>query len=679
MPTFNPVTASRLLSNTLGLNGGNASTMSGLLARSGGFSSLKNNFSGSIGNPIGDAIQRNISGVFTGIGMMGIGKGAMSGISNAGEMAGGIESQLMGLTTLLKDPKKARLALKGMEEDALSTPYDLLNIVKANRFLMGPNKGDINKTRADVMGLGNAISAEGGGNDEFIRMAYNMKQIANQGKAMGLDMRQFSMAGIDIYGLLSEAYGKSTKELKEYNITFEMINTAFRVAMQEGGRYFKGFENAMTTAEGKRQRFNETIDLLKIQLGGVYNDFLKPIYDLSNVMFGQLRGFMESGAGKAVMGSVIGLAGATAMTLILGGLVTLLIALGPALALILPVIVPMAAAFLRLGQGLANASTGMSNITNWLDDKSVGLKNNRENRLGAKMRAYSEAFNSYDSSKGTFSLSSGTLQAFAKLGMGTSDIEKTVVSFNRLKDTVRGIFDGFSEGVKSINNYLTGDSIVSKMVSSIFGLDGNKDAYGAGLAFANTAKSVMVLGVALAVAFSPMLKFMLIFMAVEKVLDALGLKLNPMIDAMSVGFAMLAWRINPVLGLLVTMYVTIQKLKESFQWFRYGMEDIADASNMLSGKLSMSDFVKMEKLRGIADNPGYNPSIRSEASRALDNIRTMPAGLNSSVGEFISQQPSFGSDFQNDTIINIIMDGEAIHQRVIKKANKRQQEESDAN
>ena len=54
--------------------------------------------------------------------------------------------------------------------------------------------------------------ATGGGNDELTRMASNLQQIKNAGKATAMDIRQFAYAGIDVYGILADYLGKTTEE-----------------------------------------------------------------------------------------------------------------------------------------------------------------------------------------------------------------------------------------------------------------------------------------------------------------------------------------------------------------------------------------------------------------------------------------------------------------------------------
>lgn len=55
----------------------------------------------------------------------------------------------------------------------------------------------------------------GGGSDELGRMAQNLQQIKNAGKATAADIKQFAYAGIDVYGILADYTGKSTAEVQK--------------------------------------------------------------------------------------------------------------------------------------------------------------------------------------------------------------------------------------------------------------------------------------------------------------------------------------------------------------------------------------------------------------------------------------------------------------------------------
>ena len=180
-----------------------------------------------------------------------------------------MEKYQTGLTTLLGSAEEAAAVMAQIREDAARTPFDVDSLTQANQMLIstGMSAGD---ARKDVLNLANAIAATGGGSAELSRMAANMQQVKNVGKATAMDIRQFAMAGINIYGLLADATGKSTEEVKDMEVSYELLSAALEKAASEGGKY----AGAM---EAQSQTFNGRISTLKdniMQLEGALTEDL---------------------------------------------------------------------------------------------------------------------------------------------------------------------------------------------------------------------------------------------------------------------------------------------------------------------------------------------------------------------------------------------------------------------
>ena len=62
------------------------------------------------------------------------------------------------------------------------------------------------------------------------------------GKASAADIKQFAMAGIDIYGILADYTGKSTAEVQNMTVTYDLLTAALQKASEEGGRYYNAME-----------------------------------------------------------------------------------------------------------------------------------------------------------------------------------------------------------------------------------------------------------------------------------------------------------------------------------------------------------------------------------------------------------------------------------------------------
>ena len=136
-------------------------------------------------------------------------------------------------------------------------------LIDANKMLIASGVNG-NRSQQAVSALAKAIVATGGGNDELARMVQNLQQIQNVGKASATDMKQFGMAGVDVYSLLADSTGKTVGELKKMDITFDMIVDALDQATQEGGKFFEASQVGAETLNGK---FNILQSLVKEGLG----------------------------------------------------------------------------------------------------------------------------------------------------------------------------------------------------------------------------------------------------------------------------------------------------------------------------------------------------------------------------------------------------------------------------
>lgn len=114
-----------------------------------------------------------------------------------------IQTYRTGLTNMLGDAEKANVALENIKQDAARTPFDTASLVKANQYLIGAGE-NAEYSRKTILALGDAVSATGGTSVELERMAQNLQQVANVGKASSVDIKQFAFAGINIYQVLAD-------------------------------------------------------------------------------------------------------------------------------------------------------------------------------------------------------------------------------------------------------------------------------------------------------------------------------------------------------------------------------------------------------------------------------------------------------------------------------------------
>ena len=198
-------------------------------------------------------------------------------IAKAGiEFNAKMETYQTAFTTLIGDADAAAAAIERIRQDAASTPFDVDSLTQANQALLATGM-DAEKARGDVMNLANAIAATGGGSAELSRMAANMQQIRNTGKATAMDIRQFANAGINIYGLLADYLGITAEQAAELDVTYEQLTGAFAHAAEAGGMYAGALEAQSQTFNGRMSTLKDNA----LQLAGALTE------DLFNKLSGE--------------------------------------------------------------------------------------------------------------------------------------------------------------------------------------------------------------------------------------------------------------------------------------------------------------------------------------------------------------------------------------------------------
>ena len=223
-------------------------------------------------------------------------------ISSGIEYNAQIEKYTTGFTNMLGSAEAAQQVMSQIQEDAAKTPFDVESLTKANQYLISAGE-NASYARKTIMALGDAVSATGGGNDELNRMSQNLQQIANTGKATAVDIKQFAYAGIDVYGILADYTGKSTTEVQNMTISYDLLTQALQAASEEGGRYYNSMDTQSQTMNGRVSTLQDNVK----QLAGLLTG------DLSSgvgVVIGNLNDLIVKAQEAYKTDGWIGLAGA---------------------------------------------------------------------------------------------------------------------------------------------------------------------------------------------------------------------------------------------------------------------------------------------------------------------------------------------------------------------------------
>lgn len=175
----------------------------------------------------------------------------IAGLVGAGIAANtNIEKMTLAMETFLGSSEEAEKVVSKIRDTASKTTFDTSTFIQANQMLISTGES-ADSAMTMINALGDAIIASGGGNAELSRMAANLQQIKNVGKATSMDIKQFGNAGINIYGLLADSMGKTTEEIKDMDISYEDLYKAFTKASSQGGKYFGAMEKSSNTLTGQ--------------------------------------------------------------------------------------------------------------------------------------------------------------------------------------------------------------------------------------------------------------------------------------------------------------------------------------------------------------------------------------------------------------------------------------------
>ncbi len=265
------------------------------------------------GSMIGSLANAGIAALGSGIGAM------VQGAMNK-------ETAINGMSTFI-GKKGASSAYANIEKDAEATPFDTASLLEVNRSLISAG-ASAKAARTDSMNLANAIVAVGGSNDTLTRMAANMQQIKTVGKATAMDVRQFGMAGINIYALLSKSTGKSIEQVKEMDVTYEQLSAALSMAANKGGLYYGALGNAQNSLQGKWSNLQEKMVNTLAKVGTAFGPLIGGIMDLGTAFLGagsyiiRFAKWLNSGStSSSIFLTVIGTLGGAFLTYqaIMGG------------------------------------------------------------------------------------------------------------------------------------------------------------------------------------------------------------------------------------------------------------------------------------------------------------------------------------------------------------------------
>lgn len=242
----------------------------------GTFNALQNNL---------DAVKKSYNGLqnaLTVVGSAGAASAASLGLLTKGVIKAGadFEQTRIAFETMLGSADQAQKTLSELSQFAAKTPFELTQLEEASKRLLayGTAADDLIPT---LRMLGD-ISA-GVGMDKLPQLILAFGQVRAATKLTGMELRQFSEAGVPLLGTLAAQLGRTEAEIMEMvaegKIGFTEVKTALQSLTGEGSRFHNLMATQATSLGGLWSNLKDQISLTSRTVGTELLPHLKPVVD----------------------------------------------------------------------------------------------------------------------------------------------------------------------------------------------------------------------------------------------------------------------------------------------------------------------------------------------------------------------------------------------------------------
>ena len=222
-------------------------------------------------------------------------------VTSVAETRGYFELQQRSLQAIIQNRTKADEIFKLSLAQALDSRFTARELITYTKQLAAyrietDKLFDTTKRLADV-------SAGLGVDMQRIILAYG--QVKAAAYLRGTEVRQFTEAGINIYGEL-QSYFKEVKGeayttaqivdmITKRKVTFEDVEQVFKRLTDEGGLFYNMQHIQVETLDGKLQKFKDTIEQMKNNLGVTYEGIFKGAVDGATALARSWEGLASVG------------------------------------------------------------------------------------------------------------------------------------------------------------------------------------------------------------------------------------------------------------------------------------------------------------------------------------------------------------------------------------------------
>ena len=216
-------------------------------------------------------------GVFAGAAGLGLITAKVIGLGVA------MEQTRVSFEVMLGSAKAGNAMIRELQEFANVTPFTTEETVLNARKLLAYNI-EAKKLLPTLRVLGDIAS--GVGKEKMGQLILAFGQVKAATRLTGMELRQFTEAGVPLLDMLTKQTGMTTAHIKEKmipagQISFAMVEKAMRSATDEGGKFHKLMERISQTAGGRWSTLIGKLQLIGEHIGESTTGGLKRIINVA--------------------------------------------------------------------------------------------------------------------------------------------------------------------------------------------------------------------------------------------------------------------------------------------------------------------------------------------------------------------------------------------------------------
>jgi tape measure domain-containing protein len=212
---------------------------------------------------------------------LGLALGAAGLSKSIAQLGIDLEQTHIAFEVMIGDATKSKQLIKDLQQFANVTPFTNKQVIQSTRSLLAYSI-EVENLLPTLRALGDISAGVGLHKMPNLILAYGQVRAAT--RLTGMELRQFTEAGVPLLDLLSQRLGKTVKVIKQEmipagEVSFQMVEQAIRDATSEGGRFFKMMQRQSKTTGGRISTLQGKLQLLGMTLGTQINPTIK---DMTN-------------------------------------------------------------------------------------------------------------------------------------------------------------------------------------------------------------------------------------------------------------------------------------------------------------------------------------------------------------------------------------------------------------